>query len=650
MDRQSLAVKYRPATLETLVGQDIVSTILKKQIELQNFKNCYLFAGPSGCGKTSTARCFARAINNGEGDPIEIDAASNGSVENIRAIIESANQRSLSGIYKIFIIDECVSGDTEVLTDKGWKRFDSLDKTEKIAQYTTNGKIEFVVPDEFIEKQYSGQMYKVSIGNKADFIMSPNHVQPLYYTKSGKIKESYIKDITFAQSNRFVRSGQGAGSYNKLTALDRLAIALQADGCLQNSYDTYNYWTIKVKKQTKKARLAKLLEASGCEFKKIKAKQDGVDRYAVKTPTTITKKLITHFNIANIHSSVATEFIKELMLWDGYHKQNSKYFYYSSTDKDNVDICQAIGLLGGFKSRIGIQVDNRKDTHKDSYRLYLEQAEFGTTNQHITKEAFDYDGIIYCVKVPSHMIVIRRNGFELITGNCHAITSTGWQAFLKGIEEPPLYTIFIFCTTEPNKLPQTILNRMQRYNISKIDSISIKNYLKYICEQEGFKNYDSTIDLISKVAKGCMRDAITMLDQCATYSADLSLENTRAVLGSFAFEVMLKLTNTLLSADAQGMIQTIDEVDKNGDIKQFVGSYLEFVLDLNKYVLFKSLDITAIPKYLESEVQYLTSFDGAGLWYNKLTEYLLNLKTNIKYDLSQKATVEAYLLKLCRGN
>ena len=339
MDRQSLAVKYRPQVFDQIVGQDIICKVLKKQLELQNFKNCYLFAGPSGDGKTTTARCFARAINNGEGDPIEIDAASNGSVDNIRAIIESANQRSLSGIYKIFIIDEC-----------------------------------------------------------------------------------------------------------------------------------------------------------------------------------------------------------------------------------------------------------------------------------------------------------------------HAITSTGWQAFLKGIEEPPLYTIFIFCTTEPNKLPQTILNRMQRYNISKIDSISIKNYLKYICEQEGFTNYDSTIDLISKVAKGCMRDAITMLDQCATYSADLSLENTRAVLGSFAFEVMLKLTNTLLSADAQGMIQTIDEVDKNGDIKQFVGSYLEFVLDLNKYVLFKSLDITAIPKYLESEVQYLTSFDGAGLWYNKLAEYLLNLKTNIKYDLSQKATVEAYLLKLCRGN
>ena len=201
---QWLAVKYRPKTFEDVCGQSITVQILEKVIEKRAFKNCYLFAGDSGCGKTTLARIFANKINRGMGAPIEIDAASNNGVDDVRAIVESASQRSLIGDYKIFIIDEC-----------------------------------------------------------------------------------------------------------------------------------------------------------------------------------------------------------------------------------------------------------------------------------------------------------------------HSITTQGWQAFLKGIEEPSPFTIFMFCTTEPNKLPQAILNRVQRYNISKIPQVQIRERLRYICQQEGFINYDGTCDLISKTCGGCMRDAITSLDQCA---------------------------------------------------------------------------------------------------------------------------------------
>ena len=104
---QSLAVKYRPQTFSEICGQTITTKILEKAIEQKNFKHAYLFAGDSGCGKTSCARAFARAINGGNGDPIELDAASNGSIEQIRALVDSANERSIASEYKIFIIDEC---------------------------------------------------------------------------------------------------------------------------------------------------------------------------------------------------------------------------------------------------------------------------------------------------------------------------------------------------------------------------------------------------------------------------------------------------------------------------------------------------------------------------------------------------------------
>ena len=242
-----------------------------------------------------------------------------------------------------------------------------------------------------------------------------------------------------------------------------------------------------------------------------------------------------------------------------------------------------------------------------------------------------------------------------IIDECHAITTAGWQAFLKGIEETPEYTIFMFCTTEPNKIPITILNRVQRFNITKIDTQEIKNRLIHICQQEGFTNYEDTCELISKLCDGCMRDAITKLDQCADLSKDLSLNNTKLVLGEAPFERMLKLTNCLIAGEEQYTLAAIDTLDKEGkDLKQFINEYLSFVLELTRYILFKNITVTNIPAYLEhsedamTNVAYTTSFDGALAWFGYLTDKLLTIKNVIKYDTSVKAVVEAYLLQVCR--
>ena len=74
-----------------------------------------------------------------------------------------------------------------------------------------------------------------------------------------------------------------------------------------------------------------------------------------------------------------------------------------------------------------------------------------------------------------------------IIDECHALTSQAWQAFLKCIEEPPTYTIFIFCTTDPQKIPETIKNRVQRFTFNRIPTNIIKDRLAYICRQEGFE-------------------------------------------------------------------------------------------------------------------------------------------------------------------
>ena len=102
---ESLAVKYRPRTFEECVGQPSIIKILTRQIELNEFKNAVLFEGSSGCGKTTCARIVANMLNNGQGEPIEIDGASNNGVENVRQIIHDAQERSIDSKYKIYIME-----------------------------------------------------------------------------------------------------------------------------------------------------------------------------------------------------------------------------------------------------------------------------------------------------------------------------------------------------------------------------------------------------------------------------------------------------------------------------------------------------------------------------------------------------------------
>lgn len=242
-----------------------------------------------------------------------------------------------------------------------------------------------------------------------------------------------------------------------------------------------------------------------------------------------------------------------------------------------------------------------------------------------------------------------------IIDECHAITSAGWQAFLKGLEEAPKYSIFIFCTTEPNKIPDTILSRVQRYNIPKVAQPLIMQRLCYICEQEGFTNYNLACEYISKIAQGSMRAAISYLEQCSDYDSNLAIENVLKILGDFSVEVMTRLTNFLIDGDAKSVLTTIEKLYAEGrDLKHFISNYLEYIIDLNKYIIFKDIAITNIPAYLETiqdpalNIQYVVGIDNASAWFVRLADQILTLKTMLKNDPSVRATICAYLVKLCR--
>lgn len=235
----------------------------------------------------------------------------------------------------------------------------------------------------------------------------------------------------------------------------------------------------------------------------------------------------------------------------------------------------------------------------------------------------------------------------IVCDEAHAITAQGWQAFLKTLEEPPAKTIFMFCTTNPEKIPLTIQNRVMRFNLTKIPTLEIKNRLQYICQQENIIDNENCCDYIAKLANGGMRDAIAYLEKVSDYSKTLTIENTLNILGSYSYEDFLELTNSLIDTNQEKVVFILDRLDSSGrDLKNFIDEYLKLVLNLNKYILFKDISMTTFPISLEEKVKYTISFDKNIDAFNIIIDTLLELKQIIRYDENYNLTIKGYFIKL----
>lgn len=236
-----------------------------------------------------------------------------------------------------------------------------------------------------------------------------------------------------------------------------------------------------------------------------------------------------------------------------------------------------------------------------------------------------------------------------IIDECHSLTSQAWQAFLKCIEEPPTYTIFIFCTTDPQKIPETIKNRVQRYTFNRIPVNIIRDRLAYICRQEGFTNFAESVDYIAKISDGGMRAAISYLDKCAGYSTDLNINNVLASLGNYSYDTFFSLINSMIDGHEAPVLMTISKFyDEGNDLKLFVDQFINFCMDVAKYALFNSCELTRIPSSMEDRLKHATNFDNATGYYNYVLDKLLALKNMLKNDNTPRVTIEIMLLQITR--
>ena len=236
-----------------------------------------------------------------------------------------------------------------------------------------------------------------------------------------------------------------------------------------------------------------------------------------------------------------------------------------------------------------------------------------------------------------------------IIDECHSLSNQAWQAFLKCIEEPPQYTIFIFCTTDPQKIPSTILNRVQRYNFTKISNQGIYSRLKFVADREEIEYNDSALEYIANLADGSMREALSLLDQTLDYSPTVTVENAIQALGNYSYDYFFNLVNASLDGDEKVVLSTLDNYIKEGrDLKLFVDQYMSFCLDLIKYSIFKDCSVINIPSSFIKDLEIATNFDQPEKYYGYVVNKLLELKNMVKYDTNIKNSVEIVMLQIAR--
>ncbi|MHB8970628.1 MAG: DNA polymerase III subunit gamma/tau [Pirellulaceae bacterium] len=169
-----------------------------------------------------------------------------------------------------------------------------------------------------------------------------------------------------------------------------------------------------------------------------------------------------------------------------------------------------------------------------------------------------------------------------IIDEVHMLTTAAFNALLKTLEEPPLHVKFILCTTDPQKIPITVLSRCQRYDFAPVDTPSILQRLQHIVDSEQRAAEPAALQILARRAEGSMRDSQSLLEQLLSYcSGTIRVEDVHHMLGSAASGRLLALTNHLLSRDAAGALAALDEAVLQGvDCGQLAEQLLGYFRDL----------------------------------------------------------------------
>jgi len=234
-----------------------------------------------------------------------------------------------------------------------------------------------------------------------------------------------------------------------------------------------------------------------------------------------------------------------------------------------------------------------------------------------------------------------------IIDEVHMLSPAAFNALLKTLEEPPPHVLFIFATTEPNKIPATILSRCQRHDFRRIDTRSIVNHLETVVSKENAAIDPECLWVIAREASGGMRDALSLLDQVMTCAeGKINLEQVLELLGIMNRKVVFDLSRAVLEKDAPGVLEMIHEAYSRGyDMKRLYFDLLEHFRNL--MVTKASKNPTRIMDLPSGEVQQILeqSRGVSHVYLSQICDVLLKEESSIRFSSLPRIALEMAILK-----
>ena len=234
-----------------------------------------------------------------------------------------------------------------------------------------------------------------------------------------------------------------------------------------------------------------------------------------------------------------------------------------------------------------------------------------------------------------------------IIDEVHMLSGGAFNALLKTLEEPPKHVIFILATTEPQKLPATIISRCQRYEFKALTTIEINYQLKKICESEKVTISEEALNAISEAAEGAMRDALSILDQAISYGTkNITVDDINIVTGTLSLDKVIALAKAIENKDVHQTLEIVNDLLVHGkEISKIVDGLLIFYRDL---ILYQSVGAENLNKYIFEKEQFkeiASSIPMQKVMY--FIDVLSDVQSKVKNTTTPNVFLEIALIKMC---
>ena len=233
-----------------------------------------------------------------------------------------------------------------------------------------------------------------------------------------------------------------------------------------------------------------------------------------------------------------------------------------------------------------------------------------------------------------------------IIDEVHMLSTGAFNALLKTLEEPPEHVKFILATTEPQKLPATILSRCQRFDFKRISNEDIIKRLKIVCEESKIEITEGALNIIAVLSEGAMRDALSILERCIQDGENkIDEDKIKDLVGIPKFDFVNRIVQAIFEYNIEEAIASTNEVlDQGKDLENFIWEMIKYVKDILIYKSCKKLDL-----YSESELDQIKKVSET-VSKERLVQLiytLSELQSNMKWSNQKSIVFQAGIIKLC---